>query len=91
MILLFWFLIISLALAWGIVGFQQDEIARRSIPPPNPPIAPVQMALPAVPTVITVPAASETTAEDATPPPLPTSASDEADPVARRDTATPSY
>ncbi|MCC7312789.1 MAG: hypothetical protein IT510_16255 [Sulfuritalea sp.] len=31
--LLFWFLIIALAMAWGIVGFQEDELARRAPPP----------------------------------------------------------
>ncbi len=33
MILLFWFLILALALAWGIAGFQEERIAASKPPP----------------------------------------------------------
>jgi hypothetical protein len=49
--LLFWFLIIALAMAWGIVGFQEDELARRAPPPAHisapAATAPAPVALPA--------------------------------------------
>lgn len=89
MILLFWFLILSLALAWGIVGYQQDEIARRAVPPPTPPVS---MTLPAVPIEIAVPATTATgnttSIEDTAPLPLPDAASEESDASARQETAT---
>jgi len=33
-ILLFWFLILALALAWGIAGFQEDRLEAHKPPPP---------------------------------------------------------
>jgi len=52
-ILLFWFLILALALAWGIAGFQEERIAANKAPPaahaPAPTAPPA--AKPPVPTV----------------------------------------
>ncbi len=56
MILLFWFLILALALAWGIAGFQEERIAASKPPPaihapvaakPVAPVAPVTPVVPA--------------------------------------------
>ena len=43
--ILFWFLLVALALAWGIADWQQDQLAHRTPPPVVQKSAPVAAAV----------------------------------------------